>query len=135
MPALAKEKSTAGAKAFIRYFVDVLNYSHKTQTTQLLKSLAASDCQACAILSQGIVNMRRHRGFQRGGGWTVLSAKELPENGDNQTFLLVQIKVDRGVTKRFHADALHQIHRGRLKYVCQLDWETASWAFKDVQPT
>ncbi len=42
MPALAKEHSTAGAKAFIRYFVTVLNYSHHAHPTATLRTLSAA---------------------------------------------------------------------------------------------
>jgi hypothetical protein len=47
MPALAKRHSTAGAKAFIRYFVAVLNYSYSIPLSRPLRHVSASECHVC----------------------------------------------------------------------------------------
>src|SRR5688572_6597260 len=46
MPALAKQKSEAGAKAFIRYFAEVLNYSWASLESRDLTAMSARECEA-----------------------------------------------------------------------------------------
>ncbi|MEP6667274.1 MAG: DUF6318 family protein, partial [Nocardioidaceae bacterium] len=47
LPDAAKEKTPAGAKAFIRFYVDVVNAAWKSQSSKQLRSLATRSCSVC----------------------------------------------------------------------------------------
>jgi hypothetical protein len=132
MPAAARQKTTAGAKAFVRYYIDVLNYSHASQLTMLLRSLAANPCQVCEILSDAIDEMHRRGGFQHGGFWDVEDVSALPTSKLQHQNLLVNIRVEPGDVKRFRRDTLHHVREDRLTYIAELAWQRRSWRFLDV---
>ena len=132
MPVLAKQQSNAGAKAFIRYYIDVLNHSHRSQTSQLLRSLGTPTCPVCDILAAGIDGIRKAGGVQRGGGWTVTDIRLLPRSDDRHPNYLVDIDVASGSVKRSSEDSRHTIPPSHLRYVFQLGWYQGNWAFSDV---
>src|SRR5262245_5159462 len=47
MPDLATGRTTAAVKAFIRYWVDVFNYSAATGDTAPLRRISSPHCNAC----------------------------------------------------------------------------------------
>ncbi|MBM9462826.1 hypothetical protein JL108_05145 [Aeromicrobium sp. YIM 150415] len=47
MPELAGDDSPAGAEAFARHYIEVLNYASSTGDTDLLRSLSSADCSGC----------------------------------------------------------------------------------------
>ncbi len=47
MPAVAKEHTEEGFKAFVDYYFDIVNYSIATRSTDVLAPLAKTSCQMC----------------------------------------------------------------------------------------
>lgn len=72
-PAAAKPEDKAGANAFVRHWVAVLNYAGRTGKAELLRELSTPDCVRCAALSDGIDRIYKAGGRISGGGWRVLS--------------------------------------------------------------
>ncbi|MCW2836497.1 MAG: hypothetical protein JWQ15_611, partial [Marmoricola sp.] len=54
MPAAARAKTKAGAEAFVRHYVDVLNYAGLSGDTQPLRRLHISICTRCEAIADGI---------------------------------------------------------------------------------
>ena len=57
LPAAAKEASKAGARAFIAYYWDLINYAQVTGDVKALRSVSASTCSGCRA---GIRGIRKH---------------------------------------------------------------------------
>lgn len=47
MPAQAKENTDEGAAAFVKYYIDVLNYASNTGQVEDLSGLSSPQCQGC----------------------------------------------------------------------------------------
>src|SRR6188472_1118800 len=47
MPAAAKEKTKAGAIAFVRHYIGLINYTQATGSTAELAQSETSDCNTC----------------------------------------------------------------------------------------
>jgi hypothetical protein len=135
MPPLAKEKSTAGAKAFIRYFVEVLNYSHVAESTQRLRRLSASDCAVCKAIASAIEEMRRRGGRQEGAEWVILGLGSLPSSESNLFNLVADIRINRGSTRRSSGAQIQHIRAAQVHDDFFLVWQTGTWLLRDLRPT
>lgn len=76
IPRAATQPGRRGAAAFVRHWVDVLNYAGQTGDTRGLRRISTTDCVRCAALWEGIDQVYAADGEITGGGWQVLSTKE-----------------------------------------------------------
>jgi hypothetical protein len=135
MPALAKQHSTAGAKAFIRYFVSVLNYSHHAHSTTRLRTLSADDCLVCAVIARSIDAMRRSGGQQTGAEWNCLDVASLPGTHPRGRNFVVQIHISRGKTQRSRGAVTQSIKQSVVHDDFFLMWRAGTWLLQDLRPT
>src|SRR3954454_5062661 len=54
MPASAKQKTEAGARATVQYFVEALNFSGKAGDTSTLRTAFTETCTRCEAIADGI---------------------------------------------------------------------------------
>jgi Family of unknown function (DUF6318) len=132
LPALAREHSNAGAKAFARYYIDVLNHAHEVGGVRQLRSLGTDTCLPCQILIEGIVDTEHRGGSQQGGHWQVQFAGSLPSNGRRDAHVLVRIHVRPGISRRSRNDKPHHIHPQNVAYQFDLRWYDRSWLLDDI---
>jgi hypothetical protein len=59
LPAAAREASEAGARAFIEYYWELINYAQATGDVKALKAVSASTCKGCGA---GIRGIKKHYG-------------------------------------------------------------------------
>ncbi|HEY7043716.1 MAG TPA: DUF6318 family protein, partial [Nocardioidaceae bacterium] len=78
LPDAAKAKTTAGAKAFVRHYVDVLNYSWRFLDGRPLAEVSAADCEPCRLIVKKIQQTAQNGGSQEGGFWTIKKIYALP---------------------------------------------------------
>ncbi|MCA1982170.1 DUF6318 family protein [Nocardioides nematodiphilus] len=73
MPEAANAHTEAGAVAFTRYVVDLVNYSFRTLDPRPLERLATKYCKNCRGGTDGVKEIAAQRGAVSGGLWTVKS--------------------------------------------------------------
>ncbi len=134
MPALASQKSTAGAKAFVAYYIDVLNYSHQAESSRLLEPLAARGCLVCAAFAQSISQMKTNGGEQSGGDWRVMSVRPLSTSDRNSRNLTVHLLIEAGTAQRSSDDPVERIQRRKVYDDFFLIWRTDTWELEDLRP-
>lgn len=71
MPDEARGTSRKAAVAFVRHWVDTLNYSAETLDSAPLRELSSSDCTACNDMIQTMDRLARRGGYVEGHEWTV----------------------------------------------------------------
>lgn len=135
MPALAKQKSTAGAKAFTEYYIDVLNYSYLATSTKRLRAISSEDCAVCNYIAKAIDEMRRRGGQQKGAGWSVLNVASLPRSGPLQFNVVAHIKIAAGSMRRSRGAKIQDIRAERVYDDFYLVWRNDSWALRDFGPS
>ena len=69
MPAAAQGRGARSAKAFVRYWIDSLNYAATTGETFNLRRSSTSSCTACGAIARFIERTYRHSGHIEGDGW------------------------------------------------------------------
>lgn len=77
MPKAAKAHTKAGAKAFVEYFWDVVNYAQATGDTDAIARLVSDECKGCAAGIETIDKVYRTGGRIEGGEGTVESASAI----------------------------------------------------------
>lgn len=73
MPAEARGTSKASAEAFVRHWVDVLNYSGSAGDSRSLRRLGKRNCQDCDAIADYIDSIGKAHGIILGRGWTLRS--------------------------------------------------------------
>ncbi len=70
LPAAAKAPTRAGAEAFVRYYIDLLNYAGATGDTDAFLA-AAEGCNSCRGLARNFQRTYQRGGFYKTRGWLV----------------------------------------------------------------
>jgi hypothetical protein len=135
MPALAKQKSTAGAKAFITYFVEVLNYSYHTASTSPLRGISAPSCDVCKRLVTGVAAMKKSGGSQSGGSWTAIRIFHIASDQRDTPRYVLKVHIAKGSFVPSAHAAPSPIHRALVTDQVQLVRVTDGWLVRDVATT
>lgn len=127
MPAKAREKTKAGALAFGRYYVTLVNAAQATGDVSGLAEVEAAGCNTCAQSRQAIERLYAEGATVTGGDWSVDSsmAHSNPATGGWLLELVVSFgpqMIDRGGTA---PDV--KLGGGRLPVNLQLIWRGDSW--------
>jgi hypothetical protein len=93
LPAEAQGTSKAAAKAFVRHWIDVLNYSAESGDTNTLRELSDSRCAACAGAIQSIDEVYSAGGAMHGDGWSVLDLKYQPLQPRHEPVVAVGLRI------------------------------------------
>ncbi|MBZ5737327.1 DUF6318 family protein [Nocardioides mangrovi] len=78
MPEAALGHGESAARAFVNYWLTVLNYSIESGDTTRLRSLSADRCKSCALIAQTIDDTYSAGGEMSGGLWEPRSVRPLP---------------------------------------------------------
>ncbi|WP_140399986.1 DUF6318 family protein [Aeromicrobium sp. PE09-221] len=102
MPELAADDSPAGAEAFARHYIEVLNYSALTGDTAELENLSADDCTGCAKYIELYRSTYQNGGFFTGGEWTVEAVALNSRNSTHE--VTADISASAGSSKKSATD-------------------------------
>ncbi len=72
LPAAARGTSRAAAVAFVRHWIDTLNYSAATLDTRALAAMSSTDCESCQSVIQNLGKLRRSGGSMTGFNWRLI---------------------------------------------------------------
>lgn len=134
MPAVAKKKTAAGAKAFVKYYIQTLNRSWKVGTGQPLRTLSSPECGGCRSLAKVIDKFNRAGGYQHGAAWHPKSIMLVPTQPADEPIAQVVVKVDKGSWRASASDRTHVIKSTLNHEDFYLTWANAHWRVRDVVP-
>jgi hypothetical protein len=75
LPAEARGTSQAAAKAFVRHWIDVLNYAGTSGDHDALRQVSDSSCTACTAIADFIEKVNVSGGRIDGKGWAARDVK------------------------------------------------------------
>lgn len=83
MPAEALANTKAGAVAFVRHYIDLLNFAQVTGRTDELAKLEDPNCVSCTKVSTYLSQIYAGGGAVQGGRWVIqhISATRGPDDG------------------------------------------------------
>lgn len=113
MPPAARAPGRAGAEAFVRYYIDLVNYSGLTGDIGEME-LAASGCVSCKSLAEAFETTYERGGAYRTEGWRIQSQFTLRQPDGEWASLLkvnqapmVWVKAAAAEPQRFEAKQLN----------------------------
>ena len=115
LPAAAKAPGKAGAKAFVAYYIRLLNYASWTGNTDAVRSYGQG-CRGCRADAGFFEGIYEHGGRIRGGKWSPVPGSWVVLHRHPGYFLGVNIDSAKGTqlrrknaeTKRVLAERLHR---------------------------
>lgn len=131
LPAAAKEKTKAGAIAFVRHYVDVLNYATFSGETDTARKLDGEHCESCERMLAAIDAIYENGGQVEGGAWKPSPVSQAPQPGGNGW--AVDTKISYGpqdVVPSKGAEAKHYTGGGRL-VTFLVEYRSGTWAVSE----
>lgn len=78
LPAEAQGTSEKAAKAFVRHYIDLVNFAMRTGDVHALSTLSDPGCTSCAEVIRNIEGLYADGGHLEGEGWEVRTTKVFP---------------------------------------------------------
>jgi hypothetical protein len=94
MPAQASEDSPEGAAAFVKHYVDVLNYAAATGDVDELSRLSSPDCDGCQRYITFYRDTYAAGGYFKGGDWRIGDLKL--RTGGPETYATTDVRSGGG---------------------------------------
>lgn len=127
LPEAATVGDAAGAEAFVRHWVDVLNYAYETGDTGPLDAITGSACDLCAQAADSIEATYSTGGHIEGAVTSLVSIASPPPDDDG----LVAVSVRYGQAASVDVDAsggrtaVDAVPEQNAGFI--LEWADGSW--------
>lgn len=128
LPAAARAPTRAGAEAFVRYYIDLLNYAGATGDTDAFEA-AAKGCDSCANLAQNFRDTYENGGYYKTRGWRV-ETLFASVAGNLSSTAVAQVKETR-ITWRESEDArIRHLPADRVSLRFSMSRSDGSWQIR-----
>ncbi len=98
LPAAARGTTPAAAKAFVRYYVSLINYGLETLDSAPLGARSSQSCAFCDGIEKALTRMKRAEGTYSGGRWHLLKMGAVARDGGID--VASRIRIERQVIKQ-----------------------------------
>ena len=78
LPHAARGTGESAARAFVRFWLDTLNYAIESGDSSALQSISSQKCQECGRIAKTIDDIYDRGGQLSGGTWRMRSLRPLP---------------------------------------------------------
>jgi hypothetical protein len=134
LPALARQHSNAGAKAFVRYYIDVLNYAFAHDAPQRLAHLGSASCDFCQSFISVLTRVIRAGGSQIGGDFVIEREFLAAVDEQGTRVVIADVRVQPGVSRATATSPPHQIRRDRYTLEFHATWVKGShWSVREMR--
>jgi hypothetical protein len=131
MPDAAKGTGERSAKAFVRYYIDALNFATSTGDTALLKAYSDRSCDSCNSVMERIRSVYDAGGQITSRGWTIGSMHLVPLQPARRPVVEVGVNLSpQVVVQRAGADA-ERFDGGKLPSTFHLSLKAKGWVVTD----
>lgn len=110
LPAEAQGVSAKSAEAFVRYYVETINYASATGHTAQLQSASDERCVSCAAVQSAIETVYTTGSRLEGEGWVVGAVEPVPQQPRTRPVLQTSIRISPQT--RISKDGHHQTRSG-----------------------
>jgi hypothetical protein len=127
LPVEAQGTSKAAAKAFVRHYIDVLNYAGPTGDHDAIRQLSDSECAACTAIADFIEQVKTRGGQIDGEGWTVREVKVVSLNPGRSATIDVLTWVNVQEVRASEQSGVQRFPGGRRLKTFWLASSDATW--------
>lgn len=96
LPDAARGRSPEAAEAFVRHYVDLINYGLRTLDSEPLRETSAPGCEACDYFIEAIDTTRERSGRYEGGGWSATGLEQLPHGPEDEFNVRALVEIEAG---------------------------------------
>lgn len=132
LPAAAKRNTKAGAKAFVRHYIDLINYAQATGSTAHLAQAESKACGSCKNGRHYLNGVYRPGGEIIGGAWKIrrMSVRRDADIGSWHARVLVHFGPQ--TIKRVNPVRVQRLHGGNLPVDItaihfENEWKVLEW--------
>jgi hypothetical protein len=97
MPDAARANTRAGAIAFVRHYIELINYAQATGDVGALAAVEEGTCKSCSAASEGVRKHYESGGAIKGGDWHVRSANVVRNDAISGWVVDLVVRFDRQV--------------------------------------
>ena len=133
MPTAAKQNTTAGGEAFVRYYLEVVNWSVKSLDVRSLRQLFVASCNECTEQVESIDELTARHQYIVGFHYRVAAMDVGPNDGRS------------GATKAFEVIGIYDEYKTMMSgdqvvkdyvatkepYMFYLRWNGSAWIVVD----
>jgi len=134
LPDIAKERSRAGAKAFIEHYVSVLNTAYADTEPKLLHPYTPKGCSLCASFLQVLERVHKEGGSQTGGTWTPSRIDLATRESSDRWIFITTVDVAKGRSRGSSDSPPQEIVEDQIRVEIRLRWSKNRWTLDDVAP-
>jgi len=123
LPAAATKHTRAGAEAYVRYYVDVLNYTTTNGDPAALAKISPKDCLGCQSILKVARSNFESGSTVKGGLWTIKTfARGYPRAGSEQSIITL---IDAAPSVVTQGDGTKDTYSGdELHYTIETAWSS-----------
>lgn len=130
LPEAAKANTKAGAEAFVRHYVDLLNLAQATGNTAPVAASSLTTCETCQAVIDKLRQLRQEGATVVGGTWTIESLAVGRINAPSQAGLVYGVALGIRSTKQTitkPAGAPDIYPAGPANHHLTLVWRAQAW--------
>lgn len=130
LPQAATKATEDGARAFIAYYWDLINYAQVTGDVKRLKALSAPTCDVCSGFVRDLGDLYRSGGRLVGGANdpSITEVAELSTSADDIYGLRVELVITHDAQTIVSADGSEDQRRpGTNRFTAYLLWTDNKW--------
>ncbi|TNM49503.1 hypothetical protein FHP29_01210 [Nocardioides albidus] len=130
LPAAAKEASEAGARAFIMYYWDLINYAQVTGDVKALKAVSGPNCDRCDAGISAVRKVYRGGGHITDGRYTPSLTAVTKLEAENRSLYAFEAKAQITNVAHTAVDAdgqIQQFKASTTNYVVDVLWVDNHW--------
>lgn len=132
LPAAARGKGPRAAKAFVRYWVEVLDYSGTHGDAATLAEASDEECESCQALIHEIEGIDAAGGYIRGRGWSVRQIRPIPGQPSARPILQIGMFLAPQEMRRRRHGSVHHYEGGDQPMVFHLMRHNGHWVVTQI---
>ncbi len=137
LPKAAKEATEAGARAFITYYWDLINYAQVTGDVKALKRASGPNCEGCHGGIDAVRDLYRDGGSAKGGKYEVRIGHVRTITSADKTLTGIEAKYDVRNSRQtiYRGDGPPEVSEpATTAYLSYLIWVDRAWRTDVLEP-
>lgn len=135
IPSAAREKTDAGAVAFVKYFFDQLQVAWTEPRTGVISALSESDCQFCKTTEQTAAYLVTNKQRYKSDPVDVADLEVFGGAPDGQQFLSVTMLQRKASIVSADGAVVRTDAAKKLPRYVTLRWVDGSWSMLELEKT
>lgn len=133
LPPEARGTTRKSAVAFVRHWVDTLNYSADTLDTKHLRELSAPGCTACEVFAARIEGLAQAGGSIRGQHWRPATLQVLKHQPPNAPAIRTLLEMARQTVIEEAGGKPQKFSGGSALYTFHLAESGEGWVVSEIE--